>query len=94
MQAYYWVGEAGTASAAVNNWGAIEATGYGDGSTDNTAPKAFVNIIIYDKNYNLLDVAFAQMTTASATAPTLMSSTYKIKEGATLICMFQMNILP
>ena len=75
------VGEAGTASAAVNNWGAIEATGYGDGSTDNSAPKAFVNIIIYDKNYNLLDVAFAQMTTASATAPTLMSSTYKIKEA-------------
>lgn len=30
-----------------------------------SAPKAFVNILIFDKNYNLLDIAYDQITTAA-----------------------------
>jgi len=71
-------GETGTASAALNSWGALEAGGFGDGSSGNGLPKAFVNIIIFDKNYNFLDVAYAQVN--SSGAPSLISASYTIKE--------------
>src|ERR1043165_3858497 len=45
-------GEVGTARSAINAWGTGEASAFGDGSTDNTDPKVFVNILIFDKNYN------------------------------------------
>lgn len=48
-------GETGTPSAALNTWGALVASGNGGNST---GPKAFVNIIVFDKNYNLLDAAW------------------------------------
>ncbi len=48
-------GETGTASSALNNWGSLVAGGNGPTST---GPKAFVNIIIFDKNYNLLDITY------------------------------------
>jgi RHS repeat-associated protein len=53
-------GETGTASAAINAWGALAAAGEGD-SGDGTDPKAFVTILVFDRNYNLLDAAFSQL---------------------------------
>ncbi len=73
-------GETGTASSGVNTWGLGEAGGFGDGSSDNGAPAAFVNILVFDKNYNFLAVSYQRMTTASATAPTAMNATYTVKE--------------
>lgn len=70
-------GETGTASAGLNVWGGMEAGGFGDGSSDNTDPKVFVNIVLFDKNYNFLDVAFAQLSTSGA----LMSASYTVKEA-------------
>jgi RHS repeat-associated protein len=70
-------GETGTPSAGINTWGGIEAGGYGDGSTDNVDPKVFVTIVIFDKNYKFLDVAYQQLTTSGA----LMSASYKVKEA-------------
>jgi RHS repeat-associated protein len=71
-------GETGTASAAINYWGGVESGGYGNGSSDNVNPKAFVNIIIYDKDFNFLDIAFAQVN--SSGSPALISASYAIKE--------------
>jgi RHS repeat-associated protein len=68
-------GETGTASSAINMWVALEASGYEDG-TSNTSPKSFVTILIFDKNYNFLDVAYQQSTSSGA----LISATYKAKE--------------
>ena len=69
-------GETGTPSSAINTWGGIEAGGYGDGTTDNTDPKVFVTIVIFDKNYNFLDVAFSQLTSSG-----VLNATYKVKEA-------------
>src|SRR5688572_31530346 len=41
--------------AKKNTWGGLVANGNGGTST---GPKAFVNIIIFDKNYNFLDAAY------------------------------------
>ena len=70
-------GETGTASSALSTWGGIEAGGYGDGSTDNTDPKAFVNIVLFDQNYNFLDVAYAQL---KETSLYYMTASYTVKE--------------
>ncbi|HEY9047594.1 MAG TPA: RHS repeat-associated core domain-containing protein [Ohtaekwangia sp.] len=72
-------GETGTAAAGLQTWGALAAGGYGDGSNDNTDPKAFVNIILFDKNYNFLDIAYAQLT-GSEGSYTLLSANYTVKE--------------
>jgi RHS repeat-associated protein len=72
------VGETGTASSAINSWGTLAAGGFGDGSTDSADPKAFVNILIFDKNYKFLDVAYSQVTSSSS--PALLSASYTIKE--------------
>jgi len=71
-------GETGTASAGVNTWGGIEAAGFGEGSNDNTDPKAFVNIVLFDKNYNFLDVAYAQL---KGTSLYYMTASYTVKEA-------------
>jgi len=73
-------GETGTASSAINTWGGIEAGGYANGSTDNTDPKAFVNIILFDKNYNFLDVAYAQIVGGGG-APVYLTQSYTVKEA-------------
>jgi hypothetical protein len=52
-------GEVGTPSAGVNTWGSIVATGGGNGGS--TYPKAFVNLLVFDKNYNFLDIAWEQI---------------------------------
>lgn len=55
-------GETGTASAALNNWGGLVVGGNGGGSS---GPKAFVNIIVFDKNYKLLDAAWEAVDPAA-----------------------------
>jgi len=72
-------GETGTASSAINAWGTTEAGGNGDGSTDNAHPKAFINIILFDKNYNFLDVSYAQVT--SSGTPGYITASYTVKEA-------------
>jgi len=47
--------ETGTAASALNTWGSVVAGGGGGSSS---GPEAFVNIIVFDKNYKLLDVAW------------------------------------
>jgi RHS repeat-associated protein len=68
-------GETGTARSAINSWGAGEAAAFGDGTTDQTDPKVFVTIIIFDRNYTLLDVAFQQLTSSG-----VMNATYTVKQ--------------
>lgn len=67
-------GEASTASAALSAWGGLEAGGHGDGST--ASLKVFVNIILFDKNYNFLDVSYQAVSSSGA----LMSASYTVKE--------------
>ncbi|MBT1699008.1 RHS repeat-associated core domain-containing protein [Fulvivirgaceae bacterium PWU4] len=52
-------GETGTPSSGLNTWGSAVATGGGPGNT--TYPKAFVNILLFDKDFNFLDVAYDQI---------------------------------
>ncbi len=49
-------GEVGTPSAGVNSWGSIVAGG--SGKTNEGYPKAFVNLLVFDKKYNFLDLGF------------------------------------
>jgi RHS repeat-associated protein len=51
--------EVGTPSAVVNAWGSLIAAGEGHEAT--SEPKAFVNILVFDKNYNFLDMAWDQI---------------------------------
>ncbi|MBX2916854.1 MAG: HNH endonuclease [Cyclobacteriaceae bacterium] len=55
-------GESGTASSALNIWGGLVVGGNGGTST---GPKAFVNIIVFDKNYKLLDAAWEAVDPAA-----------------------------
>jgi len=71
-------GEVGTAASAINNWGGLAAGGYGDGTNDAADPKAFVNIVLFDKNYNFLDVAYAQLKGSSLY---YMTASYTVKEA-------------
>ncbi len=56
-------GETGTVSSALNIWGGLVATG--NGGTNGSGPKAFVNIIVFDKNYKLLDAAWDGVSPAA-----------------------------
>jgi len=69
-------GETGTASSALNVWGGQEAGGYADGSHDNTHPKVFVTIVLFDKNYNWLDVSYHQVGDPGL----LIGASYTVKE--------------
>jgi|GEM_PF-5689280 len=69
-------GETGTPSAGINSWGSAEAGAFGDGTNDSSDPKAFVTILIFDKNYNFLDVAYSQLTSSGK-----MSAGYLAKEA-------------
>jgi len=51
-------GETGTLSAALNNWGSLVVGGDGG---ESSGPKAFVNIVVFDKYYNLLDASWEAM---------------------------------
>ncbi len=52
-------GETGTPASGVNTWGGIVAGGGGSGSE--SYPKAFVNLLVFDKNYNFLDIGWDQI---------------------------------
>jgi RHS repeat-associated protein len=52
-------GEAGLAYEAVNDYGAFVASGEGPGSA--SYPKAFVTILLFDKDHNFVDVAYDQI---------------------------------
>ena len=54
-------GEVGTPSAGLNTWGGLVAGGSGGGGT----VKAFVNIIVFDKNYKLLDMMWDPLDPAA-----------------------------
>jgi hypothetical protein len=69
-------GETGTARAALNSWGAGEAAAFGDGTTDNTDLKVFVTILMFDRNYVFLDVAYQQLTSSG-----VMNVSYKAKQA-------------
>ncbi|HEY9045038.1 MAG TPA: RHS repeat-associated core domain-containing protein [Ohtaekwangia sp.] len=73
-------GETGTASSALNTVGGFEAAGYGDGSSDNTHVRAFVNIMLFDKNYKFVDAAYAQLLATSEGVYVSMSKSYTVKE--------------
>jgi RHS repeat-associated protein len=56
------VGETGTASAGVKSYGDFIASG---GNTGNTNwPKGWLNILVFDKNYNLVDIAYQQLNSS------------------------------
>ncbi len=56
-------GEAATAFEALNSVGSVLATAGRDEDDDN-APKGFVNIIVFDKDYNLVDFSYEQIDAA------------------------------
>jgi RHS repeat-associated protein len=55
-------GEALLARNALENYGGIIAGAGGSGSS--SAPKAFITILLFDQNYNFVDAAFDQISTA------------------------------
>jgi hypothetical protein len=68
-------GEFGTPRSAINAWANGEAAGFGDGTTDESDPKVFVTILIFDRNYNFLNTAYQQLTSSG-----FMSATYKVTQ--------------
>lgn len=55
-------GETGMARSAANSWGEIVAGGGGNGSSSYPKyPKAFVNLLVVDKNYNFIVAAWDQI---------------------------------
>jgi RHS repeat-associated protein len=69
------VGETGTPAAGVNTFGNWEIGSAGDESKGDPL-KAFVTIILFDKNYNFIDVAYQ----ASTSSGTLISKSYTVRE--------------
>ncbi len=79
------VGEVGTVSSALNNYGGLIAAG---GNPGNPAwPKGWLNVLMFDKDYNLVDLAYQQLDGAyvqsgSTKAPhQLLSRTVQIKQA-------------
>ncbi len=68
-------GETATAASAINSYGALEAAGSGNGTTNHTDPMVFATILVFDRNYTYKDAAYKQLD-ASGT----LSATYAIKE--------------
>ena len=82
-------GEFGTPSAGINAWANANAfLGYGDGTTDTSDPKAFVNIVLFDKNYNYIDVAYAQL---KGTSLYYMTQSYTVKREAGYAYLYVSN---
>jgi RHS repeat-associated protein len=67
-------GEVGTPAAGVNSFGNWEMGATGDESK-NDAMKIFVTIIMFDRNYNFLDVAYQAIQGSG-----VMNATYKAKQ--------------
>ncbi len=55
-------GETGTPSHALDTWGGFVDEGIQD---DEAAPLAFVNIVIFDKNFDFLDAAWTQINASA-----------------------------
>jgi RHS repeat-associated protein len=55
-------GEAGTAAAAIQDYGAFIAGGGNSG--DPNSPKGWLNMLVFDKDYNLIDLAYEQLDEA------------------------------
>ncbi|SKC85021.1 DUF6443 domain-containing protein [Ohtaekwangia koreensis] len=78
-------GEAALKYQGLNAYGSVVAGGGGVGS--NSFPKLFVNILIFDKNFKLLDIAFEQIDGGAQTGVTpkaahdYMSREYTVKEA-------------
>ncbi len=51
-------GETGTPSSALDTWGGLVSDGIQD---DDAAPQAFVNIVVFDKNFDFLDATWTQI---------------------------------
>jgi RHS repeat-associated protein len=79
------VGETGTASAAINNHGAWVASNHHPGN--NSWPEGWLNILVFDRNYRLVDAAYQQLDasyvqTGSTKSPhQLLSKTVYIKKA-------------
>jgi RHS repeat-associated protein len=79
-------GEIGTASAAIQSYGSFIAGGGNPGNT--SWPKGFLNMLVFDKNYTLIDLAYQQLEAAyvqpvgstTKTAHQLLSKSKVIKE--------------
>ncbi len=74
-------GEAAMAYEGLTSYGTLVNGGNGPGGT--TFPKIFVTIIVLDKNYNLLDVAFEQINGGhqpGGTNPTKTDHDYMMRE--------------
>ncbi|HEY8936261.1 MAG TPA: DUF6443 domain-containing protein, partial [Cyclobacteriaceae bacterium] len=67
--------EVGTASSGVNSFGNWEIGTSGDVNKSDPV-KVFVTIILFDKNYNVIDVSYK----ASTSTGSLMSASYTVKE--------------
>jgi len=73
------VGVDGTPSYAINKWVASEGALVGDGSSDETDPRIFVTILLFDRNYNFLDVAYQQLASTSGWGS--LTATYTVKQA-------------
>lgn len=54
------VGDPGTVFNALDDYGTIIAGGF-DHSEDETAPKAYLNILLFDRDHNFVDAAYKQI---------------------------------
>jgi len=69
------MGETGTAASGVNAFANWEIGSSGD-ENKSDAMKVFITIVLFDKNYNFIDVAYK----ASTSSGTLISQSYTVKE--------------
>jgi len=58
---------------------ASEGALVGDGSSDETDPRVFVTILLFDKNYNFLDVAYQQLASTSGWGS--LTASYTVKQA-------------
>ena len=79
-------GETGTLASALNQFGSLVAGG--GGANNPSGPKAFVNILIFDKDFNFLDIAYEaidpaakQVGVSPVVAHDFMMREYTIKEA-------------
>ena len=92
------VGDPGSAYNALNSYGTLIAGGYNH-SDDINAPKAFLNILLFDKDYNFVDAAYKQIgngdiQTGTVKAPHGLLFTDKIVTQAGYAFVFISNENP
>ena len=92
------VGDPGSAYDALDSYGTLIAGGYNH-SDDINAPKAFLNILLFDKDYNFVDAAYKQIgngdiQTGTVKAPHGLLFTDKIVTQAGYAFVFLSNENP